>query len=81
MVEASSSEIPLHLAVEVPDGDGALDHEGAVRLRAHARDRPVGLIRDVPDDFLQNVLQRNDASEGAMFVDHQREVLRRSRNA
>ena len=33
------------------------------------------LVIDIPDDLLENILQRNDALKVAIFIDHHREML------
>ena len=39
------------------------------------------LVVDIANDFLQDVLQRDDALQGAVFVDHDREMLASVLNA
>src|SRR3546814_2136403 len=53
----------------------AVDDVAAVDLRAHAADDGVVLVVDLADDLFEDVLQRDDAHEGAVFVDDDREML------
>jgi len=67
-------QVPVEIAVQVADGDGAIDQIRPIRL---ARD-PVGvdivLVRYIADDFLQNILQRDQPLKRAVFIDHQRKM-------
>ena len=67
-------QVPLQGAVEIADRNAAIDVDRAVGLRPHARHRDVVLIGDVADDFLQNVLERDQPHHLTVFVDHQREM-------
>ena len=69
-------ERPFELAVEVADGhDAAAAHIGAVGLGAHARHCDIVLIGNVADDLLQNVLQRHQPHQRAVFVHDKGEML------
>src|SRR5690606_5027501 len=65
---------PVQRAVEVADGDRAINDDGAVRLLPHALDVEVVLVRDVTDDFLDDVFKRHQAFELAIFIDHDGEM-------
>src|SRR3546814_2705606 len=53
----------------------AVDDVAAVDLRAHAADDGVVLVVDLADDLFEDVLQRDDAHQGAVFVADDREML------
>ena len=67
-------QMPVHGAVEVADRHRAVDVDRAVGLRAHALRREIVLVRDVADDLLKNVFQRDEALHLAVLVDDEREV-------
>ena len=47
---------------------------GAVGQRAHALDDDIVLVGDVADDFLENILERDEAHDDAIFVDDEGEM-------
>jgi len=49
-------QIPVHDAVEVADGNRAVDIDRTIRLLAHARHGDVVLVGDVADDFFQKAI-------------------------
>ena len=67
-------QIPIHRAVEIAQRNRAVDQHRAVLLRAHALHGDVVLVADVADDLLQNVLQRDEAHDLAIFVDDECEM-------
>src|SRR5579885_1846171 len=67
-------ETPVELAVEVADGDAAVDDVAAVRLGADPAHRDVELVGDVADNLLEDVLEGDDAEPAAVLVDHQGEM-------
>ena len=68
-------ERPVEGAVEVADGDAALDLDRAVGLAGDAGGLlDVVLVGDVADDLLDDVLERDEALERAVLVDDEGEV-------
>src|SRR5215470_4406990 len=63
-------QVPVHGAVEVADRNRAVDVDGPVRQRPHARNLDIVLVADVAHDLFENVLQRDDAHELAVLIDH-----------
>ena len=67
-------QVPVHGAVQVADGDHPVDIGRAVGLAAHALDRGVVLVLDLADDLFEDILQRHQPHQRAVFVDDQGEV-------
>ena len=61
--------------LQVADRHGAGDDGGTVLQQFDALHAHVGLVGDVADDLLQDVLQRDDAEHLAVLVDDHRDVL------
>ena len=68
-------QFPVQHAVEVTDRHGAVHRHAAVRVEAEALDREIVLVADVADDLFEDVLERHQSHDLAVFVDHQREML------
>src|ERR671934_122705 len=68
-------QLPAELFVEVVDREGAVDPHAAVRQPLDRLVREVELVLDLPDDLLQQVLERDDPLEVAVLVDDDRHVL------
>nr|WP_241027820.1 hypothetical protein [Streptomyces verrucosisporus] len=60
---------------QVVDGEGAGDQQRPVGLGTHRRHVPVGLVVDLPDDLLQQILDGHDPVHHPVLVDDQRELL------
>ena len=68
-------QAPAELAVEVADRHVALADHAAVLAPDHAALDGVVLVLDVADDLLDDVLERDDAAQRAVFVDDDGEML------
>ena len=68
-------QIPAEFAVEVADRHLTVDQQAAVALRPHPVDGDIVLVGDIADDLLDDILQRDDPHEGAILIDHHREML------
>jgi uncharacterized membrane protein YraQ (UPF0718 family) len=62
-------QVPVERAVDVADRYRAVDDDRAVGLLAHALHVDIVLVGDVADNFLDDVLQRDEAFHLAIFVD------------
>src|SRR3546814_6157096 len=62
------------LAVKVADRRHAVDHQRAISLAPIQPAGRIMLVADVTDDLFQNVFQRHQAHDGAVFVDHEGEM-------
>src|SRR5699024_11207723 len=68
-------QLPVAAAVHVADGDSAGNDGRAVALHLETLDMLVVLIDDVGDDFLQDILQRDDAAHLSVFVNDDGKVF------
>ena len=68
-------QIPIHMPVQIADGDGAIDIDGAIGERTDRCLMGIVFVGDLADDFFQNVLERNEALDLAVLVDHERHLL------
>ena len=66
-------QTPVHHAVEVANGDGAIDGDRAIGLFADTDDRRVIFVFDLADDFLENIFKRHKALQRAIFIDDESE--------
>src|SRR5581483_3154558 len=66
-------QLPVHGAVEVPDRHVAVDAHRTVGLRPDAGHDDVVFVADVADDLLEDIFERGEAHDLAVFVDHERE--------
>ena len=67
-------QVPVHFTVDVADGDAAVDIDGAVGLAADRCLADVVLVDDLADDFLEDVLERDQALDLAIFVNDEGEL-------
>ena len=67
-------QTPVHLPVQVADRDRAIDVHSPIGLRADVRFMGVVLVRDLADDFFQDVFKRDQALHFAVFIDDQRHL-------
>src|SRR5690606_1742902 len=70
-------EVRAEALVEIGDRGQRIDHVLAVGLRGDQRLWILGivvLVVDLADDFLQHVLDRHEAGDAAVLVDHDRHV-------
>ncbi len=74
VVASSSGKFPAHDAVEIADRHRAFDGDRAVGIPPHAESDRIVLVLDVADDLLENIFQRDEAHDHAIFVDDQREM-------
>ena len=65
---------PVKRPVEVADRHRAVDDDRAVGLLLDALDIDVMFVGDLADDLLDDVLQRHQAFDLAIFVDDDREM-------
>ena len=68
-------QAPAELAVEVVDRHVALADQAAVLALHDAALDGVVLVLDVAGDLLDDVLERDDAAQRAVLVDHDGEML------
>ena len=68
-------QIPIHGAVEIADRHHAIDIDAAIGLGAHALHGDIVLVLNIADDFLENILERDEPHQRAIFIDHEREML------
>jgi len=68
-------QIPLKLAIEVTDGETAIDDIGAIRLRAKSGHADVCFVGNVTDDLFEDIFKRHNTFKAAIFVDHQGKVF------
>ena len=74
VVASSSGSVPVERAVEIADRHRAVDDDRAVGLLLDALDIDVVLVGDLADDLLDDVLQRHQALDLAIFVDDDGEM-------
>ena len=65
---------PVERAVEVADRHRAVDDDRAVGFLLDAFDLDIVLVGNLADDLLDDVLQRHQAFDLAIFVDHDGEM-------
>ncbi len=66
---------PIELSIQVAHRDPARDQHRAIVLRLDAGGLDVPLVRDLADDLLDDVLERDEAAEIAVLVHHEGQVL------
>ena len=68
-------QVPVHHAVEIADRHRAIDHAPSRRLAARTPCTTRSCSsRNVADDLLQNILERDEAHDHAIFVDDEGEM-------
>src|SRR5438445_4232146 len=74
-VALRDGQINLQPAIKIADGEAAIKQVAAVWLLiALFVDLFVMLVRDVADDLLEQVLERNDALDAAVLIDDKAEM-------
>src|SRR6266481_8784951 len=68
-------QAPTAFAVEVADRDSAVDDVAALGPGFDTGNLEVMLVLDLADDFLEDVLEGDDATQRAVFVDHEGKML------
>ena len=67
-------QLPAHDAVQIADRHRAFDGDGAVRILTHTEGDGVVFVGNVADDFFEDILERDETEDDAIFIDDEREV-------
>jgi len=74
-VRLVEGQVPVEPAVQRAQAGGAVDQVAAVVQLAHGAEPPAALAGEFADDFLEDVVQRDQALDVTVLVDHQRHTL------